>query len=160
MKGLWPNYPTTMNNKDSTESTNTGGQTEFSNELPESAITTEEETSTNTPNNMKGETRDLDPELPVVLTFKALHIPENVERAKASLKGKSGIYCFRHITSGKKYIGQAVDLSVRIIQHLKGNSSNIPLQHALNKYGIWPGRARQHIMNHEYVIHNVCLCPA
>jgi len=61
MKGLWPNNPTTMNNMDSTESTNTVGQTEFSNELPESAITTEEETSTNTPNNMKGGDKGLRP---------------------------------------------------------------------------------------------------
>ena len=98
--------------------------------------------------------------LPIVRTFNDLHITANLELAIASLKGLSGIYCIRHIASGKIYIGQALDLSVRIIQHLNGISSNIHLQHAFKKYGIWPGRARQHIMNHEYMIHNVCLCPA
>jgi len=74
--------------------------------------------------------------LPVVVSFKDLHITANLELAKASLKGLSGIYCFRHIASGKIYIGQAVDLSVRIIQHLNGLSSNILLQRALKKYGL------------------------
>ena len=72
--------------------------------------------------------------LPIVRIFKDLHIAANIELAKASLKGLSGIYCIRHIASGRIYIGQAVDLSVRIVQHLNGISSNIILQHALNKY--------------------------
>jgi len=74
--------------------------------------------------------------LSIIRTFKDLHITANLEQAKTCLKGISGIYCIRHITSGKMYIGQALDLSVRIIQHLNGISSNIILQHALNKYGI------------------------
>jgi len=74
--------------------------------------------------------------LPEAKIFKNLHISENLEQAKAGLKGLSGIYCFRHIASGKIYIGQALDLSVRIIQHLNGNLSNILLQRALKKYGL------------------------
>jgi len=74
--------------------------------------------------------------LPVVVSFKDLHIPANLELAKTSLKGLSGIYCFRHIASGRIYIGQAMDLSVRIIQHLNDFSSNIILQRALNKHGL------------------------
>src|SRR3954452_19683429 len=74
--------------------------------------------------------------LPIVRIFKDLHVTANLELAKASLKGLSGIYCFRHIASGKIYIGQAVNLYLRIIQHLNGISSNIHLQHAFKKYGI------------------------
>src|SRR3954467_6117962 len=74
--------------------------------------------------------------LPIVRIFKDLHITANLELAKASLKGLSGIYCIRHIASGRIYIGQALDLSVRIIQHLNGISSNIILQRAIKKYGL------------------------
>jgi len=88
----------------------------------------------NTVNNMKDPAAQT--ELPAVMTFKDLHVPESLEQAKASLKGKSGIYCFHHITSGKKYIGQAVDLSVRLIDHIKGRESNIHLQRARKKYGV------------------------
>jgi len=38
--------------------------------------------------------------------------------------------------SGKIYIGQALNLSVRIIQHLNGNLSNILLQRAIKKHGL------------------------
>jgi len=34
------------------------------------------------------------------------------------------------------YIGQALNLSIRIIQHINGNKSNVLLQRAINKYGI------------------------
>src|SRR3954453_23430537 len=73
--------------------------------------------------------------LPIVQIFKDLHIAANIELAKASLKGLSGIYCFRHIASGKIYIGQAVDISVRIIQHING-SSNTYLQNAFSLYSL------------------------
>jgi len=74
--------------------------------------------------------------LPIIRIFKDLHIAANIEQAKASLKGLSGIYCIRHITSGKIYIGQALDLFVRLQQHLNGSNSNILLQRAITKYGI------------------------
>jgi group I intron endonuclease len=74
--------------------------------------------------------------LPIVRIFKDLHITANLERAKASLKGLSGIYCFRHITSGKIYIGQALNLSVRLMMHINGHNSNIHLQRAIKKYGL------------------------
>ena len=46
--------------------------------------------------------------LPIIRIFKGLHTAANIELAKASLKGLSGIYCIRHIASGKIYIGQAL----------------------------------------------------
>jgi len=70
------------------------------------------------------------------IIFDALHVPSNYEIALFLLKGLSGIYCFRHITSGKMYIGQALNLSLRIIQHIKGNNSNVLLQRAIKRYGI------------------------
>jgi hypothetical protein len=70
--------------------------------------------------------------LPIVRLFKDLHIVANIKQAKASLKGLSGIYCFRHIASGKIYLGQAVNLSARIMEHIKGRDSNIILQRAIN----------------------------
>jgi len=76
------------------------------------------------------------PALPIVRIFKNLHISENLERAKAGLKELSGIYCFRHIASGKIYIGQTVNLSDRIMDHINGNNSNIILQRAITKYGV------------------------
>jgi len=74
--------------------------------------------------------------LPIVRLFKDLHIVANIKQAKASLKGLSGIYCFRHIASGKIYLGQAVNLSARIMEHIKGRDSNIILQRAIEKYGL------------------------
>src|SRR3954466_8850330 len=74
--------------------------------------------------------------LKFVRIFKNLNIPANLDQAKASLKGISGIYCIRHIASGKIYIGQAVNLSVRIMEHINGHNSNIHLQRAIKKYGL------------------------
>jgi hypothetical protein len=62
---------------------------------------TTESSAKNTVNNMKDPAQK---SLPTVMTFKDLHEPENLEQAKTSLKGKSGIYCFRHISSGAIYI--------------------------------------------------------
>jgi len=73
--------------------------------------------------------------LPILQTFKDLHEPENLERAKTSLKGKSGIYCIRHIFSGAIYIGQAQDIFVRILRHING-STNTHLKRALSLYSL------------------------
>jgi len=78
---------------------------------------------------------------PIVRIFKDLHIAANIELAKASLKGLSGIYCFRHIASrGKENIPradrQAVNISVRLMDHIKGRESNIILQRAQVR-GFW-----------------------
>jgi len=51
-----------------------------------------------------------------------------------------GIYMFRNTINNKKYIGQAVDLNVRLLYHLsciRRNKTNIhTLYKAINKYGI------------------------
>lgn len=51
----------------------------------------------------------------------------------------SGIYCIRHLESGRKYIGRAVDIKRRDRRHwaeLRGQyHSNMVLQRAFNKYG-------------------------
>jgi len=70
------------------------------------------------------------------IIFDALHVPSNLNLAKFLLKELSGIYCFRHVSTGKMYIGQAVNLTARIIEHIRGNKSNIRLQLAIIKYGI------------------------
>src|SRR3954467_10346527 len=74
--------------------------------------------------------------LPIVRIFKDLHIAANMEQAKASLKGLSGIYCIRNIATGKIYIGQALDLFVRLMMHINGYNSNTHLQRAIKKYGL------------------------
>lgn len=71
-----------------------------------------------------------------VRKFNNLHIPAKLGLARFCLQGLSGIYCFRHITSGKIYVGQAVDLSVRIMEHINGRHSNIHLQRAIKKHGL------------------------
>jgi predicted GIY-YIG superfamily endonuclease len=93
---------------------------------------TTESSVMNIVNNMKDPAQT---ELPTVMTFKDLHVPESLEEAKGSLKGKSGIYCIRHIATEKIYIGQAQDIFVRIIQHING-STNTHLKHALSLYSL------------------------
>ena len=48
----------------------------------------------------------------------------------------SGIYMIVNKVNNKRYIGQAVDLIKRKREHLSGKKSNIPLQRAIEKYGI------------------------
>lgn len=51
----------------------------------------------------------------------------------------TGIYCIRNILNNKRYIGRALSLNKRKIQHfndlLKGIHANIHLQNSYNKYG-------------------------
>jgi group I intron endonuclease len=71
-----------------------------------------------------------------LLEFSNLHLTNNLKAAKLALKGTSGIYCIKCLETGAMYIGSAVELSNRIIDHTTNNGSNIPLQKAIAKYGL------------------------
>lgn len=62
-----------------------------------------------------------------------------MNKIEFNLKGKSGIYMFFNIISGKRYIGSSVDIYNRIHEHyhnLKNNKShNAHFQSSWNKYG-------------------------
>ena len=75
-------------------------------------------------------------EIPVLQEFRDLHLTENLKAAKIALNGLSGIYAFKCLTSGAYYIGSAVELSNRIMDHITDNGSNIHLQNAIAKYGL------------------------
>ena len=44
------------------------------------------------------------------------------------LKNKAGIYCFVNTVNGKRYVGSAKDLYIRLIEHLSNKKSNIALK--------------------------------
>lgn len=53
---------------------------------------------------------------------------------KKDLEKVPGIYAIIHNDSNKLYIGSSINLSLRLINHLKNRSSNIYLQHVIAKY--------------------------
>ena len=59
--------------------------------------------------------------------------------AMTSIPRKCGIYCFRHVNSGREYIGSAVDLYARARKHRTawraGKHHSIFLQRCIHKYG-------------------------
>jgi len=59
-----------------------------------------------------------------------------VRRLKTELKNKTGIYCIKHVNSGKVYIGSSFNLARRLTDHVYNRSSNAYLQRAFNKYGL------------------------
>jgi group I intron endonuclease len=73
---------------------------------------------------------------PVLVAFENLDTLESLQIAKKALNGLSGIYGVVHIPTGTSYIGSAVDLGGRIMEHIRDNSSNLHLQSAMVKYGL------------------------
>jgi len=73
---------------------------------------------------------------PVLVAFENLDTLESLQIAKKALYGLSGIYGVVHIPTGTSYIGSAVDLGGRIMEHIRDNSSNPHLQSAMVKYGL------------------------
>lgn len=59
-----------------------------------------------------------------------------INTIQKDLKKVGGIYAIIHNVTNKLYIGSSMDLSIRIISHIKNRSSNIYLQHAISKYGL------------------------
>jgi len=66
-----------------------------------------------------------------ITSYKNLHILENVVAMKRALKTRSGIYCIRNLITGAVYVGSAMNLSVRLAEHLRGYNSNNPLQNSI-----------------------------
>src|SRR4051812_19763649 len=73
---------------------------------------------------------------PVLAAFENLDMFDNIQIAKKALNGLSGIYAFVNIETGASYIGSAVNLADRIMDHIQNNSSNLNLQNAILKYGL------------------------
>jgi hypothetical protein len=69
-------------------------------------------------------------------TFINLNDIDSINLYRKTLKNKSGIYCFINTINNKKYIGNAKDLYLRLIEHLKNKKSNTALQEAFKKYGL------------------------
>jgi hypothetical protein len=72
-------------------------------------------------------------EIYIYINFKYIYIYIYI-RLKEN-KGLSGIYRWVNNENGKSYIGSAVNLYTRFIEHFNGYKSNIILQQAFNKYG-------------------------
>jgi len=66
--------------------------------------------------------------LPKAKTFTNLHFTENFKVAKDVVNGLSGVYAIICTTTGAVYIGNAIDLSVRMVAHLFYNSTNSHLK--------------------------------
>jgi group I intron endonuclease len=69
------------------------------------------------------------------MIYANFHELEVRSKIASDLNHKSGIYCFRHNSSGKMYIGSSVNLNRRFYAHYSNNPSNVKLQAAFSKYG-------------------------
>lgn len=67
---------------------------------------------------------------------------DSILLSRELLKNKGGIYSFVNTVNGKRYIGSAKDLYLRLIEHL----NNIALQEAFEKYG----QDKFHFVIYEY----------
>lgn len=61
-----------------------------------------------------------------------------------TLNNNSGIYAFINLNKGKRYIGSAINIYRRFLDHIVGRASNILLQRAFKKYGM---------QNFEFVVY-------
>lgn len=77
------------------------------------------------------------PSVTPVMIFRNLEDLLVISTIIKALTKLAGIYAFQNsITSEIVYVGSSVDIARRLNEHLKGKSSNIPLQHAFKKHGI------------------------
>jgi hypothetical protein len=71
------------------------------------------------------------------MEFDNLHLTENLLNAVKSIKGSSGICCILNKDTGQMYIGSLADPGARLTDHFVNGSSNVHLQYALAKYGLY-----------------------
>lgn len=60
----------------------------------------------------------------------------NTNLLKKDLSNLAGVYGIIHIKTSKQYIGSSLNLYSRIMDHIKGRSSNLRLQRSIKKYGL------------------------
>jgi group I intron endonuclease len=60
----------------------------------------------------------------------------NTNLLKKDLSNLAGVYGLIHIKSSKQYIGSSSNLYTRIMNHIKGRSSNLKLQRSIKKYSL------------------------
>jgi group I intron endonuclease len=72
----------------------------------------------------------------IVMEFKDLHLTGTLNSTKSAFKGLSGIYCVICTVTGAIYIGSAIELADRIIDHMLNHGSNLHLQRAITKHGL------------------------
>jgi hypothetical protein len=66
-----------------------------------------------------------------------LHLTENLLNALKSIKGSSDTYSILNKDTGQMYIGSLVDLGARLADLFVIGSSNVHLQNAMAKYGLF-----------------------
>jgi group I intron endonuclease len=73
----------------------------------------------------------------VAVCIEKLHLIDMLRSFLQLLNNKAGIYGFQNIETGEiVYIGSAVNLWKRLMQHITGRNSNVILQKAFGKYGL------------------------
>jgi len=73
----------------------------------------------------------------LIMQFDCLHNTECLKSVKATLNGQSGVYVIKCLETGGMYIGSSADLGDRWVRHIFNNSSNLHLQNAIVKYGLY-----------------------
>lgn len=66
-----------------------------------------------------------------------LKAPSTLVKLRKELKSVSGVYAFRHNQSDSVYIGSSINLASRAVNRIKNINSNIYLQNAICKHGLY-----------------------
>lgn len=71
-----------------------------------------------------------------ILKIKNLEDLKHVLLYRSQLYNINGLYSVLNKINGRMYIGSSTNLYRRLLDHIKNNRSNIPLQNAIKKYSI------------------------
>lgn len=71
-----------------------------------------------------------------IKTLDNLHDDNVILSYNELLRNKAGIYCFHNTVNGKRYIGSAKNLYLRLSEHISNRKSNKALQNAFLKHGL------------------------